>query len=126
MTKHYFNKPITSLLSAFIFLTFCNAQTNTPSPTYKLSELKASVTGQSNLIKTYDGKRIESFKPKNEGWIRNVIESKNGNLLLATRHFGVWSYDGKSFNDYSEPQGIGKRFTERNFRRQSGRFMDCI
>ena len=52
MTKHYFNKPITSLLSAFIFLTFCNAQTNTPSPTYKLSELKASVTGQSNLIKT--------------------------------------------------------------------------
>ncbi|MBK9357378.1 MAG: hypothetical protein IPN08_08340 [Bacteroidales bacterium] len=43
----------------------------------------------------YDGKMIESFKPKNEGWIRNVVESKNGNLLLATRHYGVWTYDGK-------------------------------
>lgn len=287
MTKHYFNKPITSLLSAFIFFTFCNAQTNTPSPTDKLSELKASLTGQPKLIKTqgsneyqnvecgiqdkngniwfgttgegvykYDGKlftqftikdglksnyvssiledkagyiwfgtsegicrfdgkniipvtinfmirpiltdnyyytewstkntvwsimqdksgkiwfgtgdgvycynglnftrflyndtvinkdslklklvsdmledkngniwfasgmppgyegfcrfhgkKIESFKPKKEGWIRTVIESKNGNLLLATRHFGVWSYDGKSFNDYSEPKELVK------------------
>jgi ligand-binding sensor domain-containing protein len=54
----------------------------------------------------YDGKIIESFKPKNEGWIRNVIESKSGILLLATRHFGVWSYDGKSFNDYSQPKEL--------------------
>ncbi len=287
MTKHYFNKSITSLLSAFIFFTFCNAQTNTPPPTDKLSELKASLTGHPKLIKTegsneydnvdcgiqdkngniwfgttgegvykydgklftqftkkdglksnyvssiledkagniwfgtsegicrfegkniipvtinfmirpilndnyyytewstkntvwsimqdksgkiwfgtgdgvycynglnftrflyndtvinkdslklklvsdmledkngniwfasgmppgnegfcrFDGKMIESFKPKKEGWIRNVIESKSGNLLLATRHFGVWSYDGKSFNDYSEPKELVK------------------
>jgi len=56
----------------------------------------------------YDGKMIESFKPKNEGWIRNVVESKNGNLLLATRHFGVWTYDGKSFTDYSQPKDLIK------------------
>ncbi|MFN0116859.1 MAG: two-component regulator propeller domain-containing protein [Elusimicrobiota bacterium] len=56
----------------------------------------------------YDGKMIESFKPKNEGWIRNVVESKNGNLLLATRHFGVWSYDGKSFTDYIQPKELIK------------------
>ena len=54
----------------------------------------------------YDGKMIQSFKPKNEGWFRKVIESRNGNLLLATRHFGVWSYDGKSFNDYSQPKDL--------------------
>jgi len=54
----------------------------------------------------YDGKMIQSFKPKNEGWFRKVIESKNGYLLLATRHFGVWSYDGKSFNDYSQPKEL--------------------
>jgi ligand-binding sensor domain-containing protein len=54
----------------------------------------------------YDGKMIESFKPKNEGWIRNVVESKNGNLLLATRHYGVWAYDGKSFTDYSQPKEL--------------------
>ena len=56
----------------------------------------------------YDGRMIESFKPKNEGWIRNVVESKNGNLLLATRHFGVWTYDGKSFTDYSQPKDLIK------------------
>lgn len=56
----------------------------------------------------YDGKMIESFKPKNEGWIRNVVESINGNLLLATRHFGVWTYDGKSFTDYSQPEDLIK------------------
>jgi ligand-binding sensor domain-containing protein len=54
----------------------------------------------------YDGKTLESFKPKNEGWIRNVIESKNGNLLLATRHYGVWTYDGKSFSDYIQPKEL--------------------
>jgi ligand-binding sensor domain-containing protein len=54
----------------------------------------------------YDGKIIESFRPKNEGWIRNVVESKNGNLLLATRHYGIWAYDGKSFTDYSQPKDL--------------------
>ena len=54
----------------------------------------------------YNGQMIESFKPKNEGWIRNVVTSKNGNLLLATRHYGVWSYDGKSFTDYSQPKEL--------------------
>jgi ligand-binding sensor domain-containing protein len=56
----------------------------------------------------YDGKMVESFKPKKEGWIRNVVESKNGNLLLATRHFGVWTYDGKSFTDYIQPKELIK------------------
>ena len=57
-------------------------------------------------ISRYDGKMIEGFKPKNEGWFRKVIESKKGNLLLATRHFGIWSYDGKSFKDYSQPKEL--------------------
>ncbi len=56
----------------------------------------------------YDGKMIERYKPKNEGWFRKVIESKNGNLLLATRRYGVWSYDGKTFSDYSQPQDLYK------------------
>jgi ligand-binding sensor domain-containing protein len=56
----------------------------------------------------YDGKMIESFKPQNEGWIRNVVKSKNGNLLLATRHFGIWTYDGKSFTDYTQPKELIK------------------
>ncbi len=56
----------------------------------------------------FDGKMIESFKPKNEGWFRKVVQSKNGNLLLATRRYGVWTYDGKSFTDYSQPKDLLK------------------
>ena len=56
----------------------------------------------------YDDKTIQNFRPKNEGWIRNVIESKNGNLLLATRHYGVWTYDRRSFTDYPQPKELIK------------------
>lgn len=56
----------------------------------------------------YDGKKIERFRPKNEGWYRQVIESRNGNLLLATRRYGVWEYDGKTFSDYSQPKDLVK------------------
>ncbi|OYU83863.1 MAG: hypothetical protein CFE24_09420 [Flavobacterium sp. BFFFF2] len=56
----------------------------------------------------YDGKMIESFKPQDEGWIRNVVKRKNGDFLLATRHFGVWKYNGKSFTDYAQPNDLIK------------------
>ncbi|HEY4108742.1 ligand-binding sensor domain-containing protein [Puia sp.] len=39
----------------------------------------------------YDGKNVVSFKPKNEGWFRKIIENQDGNLLLATRIHGVLS-----------------------------------
>lgn len=56
----------------------------------------------------FDGKLIESYKPKNEGWFRNIVEGKNGNLILATRHFGIFKYDGNSFTDYSLPNDMIK------------------
>jgi ligand-binding sensor domain-containing protein len=39
----------------------------------------------------YDGKIVVSFKPKNEGWFRRIIEDQDGNLLFATRIHGVLS-----------------------------------
>jgi len=54
----------------------------------------------------YDGKMIERFKPKNQLWIRKVIERKNGNLLLLTRSGGILSYDGSNFTDHELPKEI--------------------
>ena len=51
-----------------------------------------------------DGTKIESFKPQNETWIRKIIESKNGDLIFATRRFGILSYNGKSFNISNQPK----------------------
>jgi ligand-binding sensor domain-containing protein len=56
----------------------------------------------------YNGQMIESFTPQNEGWIHNVVKRKNGDFLLATRHFGVWTYNGTSFTDYAQPTELIK------------------
>jgi ligand-binding sensor domain-containing protein len=56
----------------------------------------------------YDGKVIERFKPRENGWNRNAILSKNGKLVVATRHYGIWTYDGKSFVDYTQPKALIK------------------
>jgi len=63
----------------------------------------------------YDGKVIEHFKPKNENWIRNIIEEKSGNILFATRHNGVCSYDGETFTNVTQSQ-----------RMVNGSMMSCL
>lgn len=60
--------------------------------------------GSEGLIR-FDGTKIESFKPQDETWIRKIIESKNGDLIFATRIFGILSYNGKSFNISNQPKG---------------------
>lgn len=37
----------------------------------------------------FDGKTLLSFKPRQEGWFRRIIEDQNGNLIFATRKNGV-------------------------------------
>ncbi|MFL5753029.1 MAG: two-component regulator propeller domain-containing protein, partial [Bacteroidia bacterium] len=56
----------------------------------------------------FDGKSLTSYKPNGNGWIRTIIEEKNGDLLLATRHYGVCRYDGKIFTNISEQGGINR------------------
>jgi ligand-binding sensor domain-containing protein len=63
----------------------------------------------------YDGKKLESFKPQNEGWFRKIIEDQNGNLLFATRIHGVLSCDlsvtdlsAASFVDFPQPKALLK------------------
>lgn len=56
----------------------------------------------------YDGKMIERYKPREFGWNRNAFFSQNGNLIVATRNYGIWTYDGNSFSDYIHPFDIVK------------------
>ena len=58
----------------------------------------------------YDGKTLSNFKPKNQQWIRKMIESKNGSILLATRQAGICYYPPsadqtgeKTFNSFPSP-----------------------
>ena len=54
----------------------------------------------------YDGRSITQFKPYGEGWIRSVLEDKNGELLVVTRHNGVCRYDGEKFINFTQKGGI--------------------
>lgn len=54
----------------------------------------------------YDGKSITQYKPYGEGWIRDILEDKNGALLIVTRHNGVCRFDGKDFTNFTEKEGL--------------------
>ncbi|MEP6701108.1 MAG: two-component regulator propeller domain-containing protein, partial [Bacteroidota bacterium] len=60
---------------------------------------------QEGIIR-YDGKSLENFKPKNEGWIRNIIQDQKDNILFTTRHNGACRYDGENFTFISNSLGI--------------------
>ena len=57
-------------------------------------------------IVRYDGKNLEHFKPRNQGWIRNMIEEQNGGILFVTRSNDVCRYDGKSFTYVTQANGM--------------------
>lgn len=54
----------------------------------------------------YDGKSITQYKPYGEGWVRSILEDKNGSLLIVTRHNGVCKFDGKNFTNFTKIGGI--------------------
>ena len=54
----------------------------------------------------FDGKSISQYKPYGEGWVRSILEDKNGDLLIVTRHNGVCRFDGEKFSNFTEKGGI--------------------
>jgi ligand-binding sensor domain-containing protein len=76
----------------------------------------------------YDGTTLSSFKitenswgstaTKNENWLRNIVQDKTGTLYFVTRHYGVYTYDGKTFTPFASPpnaikQGLNNIFFDR-------------
>ncbi|HMI05981.1 MAG TPA: two-component regulator propeller domain-containing protein [Flavobacterium sp.] len=59
----------------------------------------------------YDGKSITNFKPNGEGWVRNMIEDKNGTIWVASRYRGIYRYDGKAFTAFAEKEAFSKTGT---------------
>jgi len=58
----------------------------------------------------YDGKTLTNYEPKNQQWIRKIVESKNGNILFSMRQEGICYYNpsadqasGKTFNSFPTP-----------------------
>ena len=41
-----------------------------------------------------------------KGWVRSILEDKNGDLLIVTRHNGVCRFDGGNFINFTEKGGV--------------------
>ncbi|HAK76218.1 MAG TPA: hypothetical protein DCM71_04750 [Runella sp.] len=54
----------------------------------------------------YDGKSITQYKPYGEGWVRSILEDKNGDLLIITRHNGACRLEGENFINFTKNGGI--------------------
>lgn len=54
----------------------------------------------------FDGKSITNFKPGGDEWIRSMLEDKNENIWIGTRHSGLWRYDGITYTNFSETEGL--------------------
>ncbi|MDI9882386.1 ligand-binding sensor domain-containing protein [Flectobacillus longus] len=63
-------------------------------------------------IAFFDGKTLTKFKPQNETWVRKITEDRNGTLLFNTRHFGMITYNGKTFSDYTQPQNLRRELLQ--------------
>ena len=54
----------------------------------------------------FDGKTLTRFKPNGDGWVRSMLQDKKGNLWFACRVHGLALYDGKTFTNFTEKEGL--------------------
>ncbi len=52
-------------------------------------------------------KKLTRIKPGGDGWIRYMLQDKNGIVWIGTRHVGIWRYDKKGFNMFMKGDDIG-------------------
>lgn len=66
------------------------------------------------------GKSITQYKPYGEGWVRSILEDKNGDLLIVTRHNGVCRFDGENFINFTKKGGIENTSITSAFKDKTG------
>ena len=66
----------------------------------------ASGFAQNDGICCYDGKSITAFKPDGVSSFRSIMEGKDGILYFLNTFHGVYSYDGKTFTNFTQKIGM--------------------
>jgi len=83
-----------SLLLLFLFTTSCNGQVKSNLP----DEARTITSGQSKLIKTQGSDQYQN--------VHCGLQDKAGNMWFGTTGEGVYRYDGKSFTQFTEKDGL--------------------
>ncbi|MBK6963150.1 MAG: hypothetical protein IPH20_04225 [Bacteroidales bacterium] len=92
------NKTIYSLLLVLTFLTSCNGQVKTTSPTDTVNESQTIPIAYPKLIKTQGSNEYSS--------ISCGLQDKSGNLWFGTSGEGIYRFDGKMFTQFAEKDGV--------------------
>ena len=66
----------------------------------------SSLAASEGLIR-YDGTTLTRYRPNGDGWVRNIIEDKKGNLWFSCRFHPLCKYDGKAFINMTKTEAEG-------------------
>lgn len=98
MKKHYLQIRFFKLLLLLICFTSANGQVKTNLPADSLPVTKTIAAGQAKIIKPQGTHKDDN--------IRFGLQDKAGNLWFGTSGEGVYRYDGKSFINFTEKDGL--------------------
>lgn len=90
-----------ALLLVMIFIISCNGQVKTPAQEI-LNNTKTNPNGEGRIIKTQG---TNQYAVLGRG-----IQDKSGNLWFATTGEGVYRFDGKTFTNYLEKDGLSNNY----------------
>ena len=85
------------LLLLFLFA-FCNRQVKKDLPAHSLIESKTIPAEQMKIVKTQGSGQADN--------IHCGLQDKAGNMWFGTTGEGVYRYDGKSFSNFTEKDGL--------------------
>ncbi|MBK0404079.1 hypothetical protein I5M27_13875 [Adhaeribacter sp. BT258] len=93
----FFRIPILPLLFILAFITSCNGQSKTNLPQENSGKLQTSEIGQAKIIKAQNA---------GHGNVHCGLQDKAGNLWFGTTNEGVYRYNGKSFVNFTQKDGL--------------------
>lgn len=98
MNKYLQHKQTFNLIAIVFFVSSCNGQVKTNSPTSSVSEPILISTAQPKLVKTQGSTEADNV------WCS--LQDKAGNLWFGTTGEGVYRYNGNSFTQFTGKDGL--------------------
>jgi ligand-binding sensor domain-containing protein len=98
MKKHLLQIQTLTLLTIFVFITACNAQTKTKVPKNKIEKQTTIKNKTVKLIKTQGSNLADN--------VHCGMQDKAGNIWFGTTGEGVYKFDGKTFTQFTVADGL--------------------
>jgi ligand-binding sensor domain-containing protein len=110
MEKYLSQMQVLTLLTILLLVTSCNGQVKKDLPKDTVSKSKIIAEGQPKLVRNLGSLKDKGFN------VNSSLQDKDGNLWFGTTGDGVYKYDGKTFTQFTTPNGtsslLGSVFLE--------------